>query len=175
MRLSTRPGAVGDAAGILTVQALSWQAAYQGLLPTRAFPKADDPSGVRYWRQILLSGDTATRVAARADGAVVAFASGGWRRDPSLPADSEIYALYVHPDLQGRGLGRRLLKSLGAVFEGRGAQRLGLWVLAANEPGQRFYRRMGGTAKVRQVSRERGVDFDEVAYVWDPITALRGE
>ncbi len=163
-----RPGRLEDAASILDVQARSWQATYAGLLPERIFPRAGDPGGIRFWEGLLLRGDTATRVVA-AEGALVGFVSGGPRRDPRLPADGEVYALYLLPDAKRRGLGSRLLRGLAGVLEGRGCVRLGLWVLAGNVGAQAFYAYRGGEAKLRQVSRERGVEFDEIAYVWDPI------
>jgi ribosomal protein S18 acetylase RimI-like enzyme len=164
-----RPGALGDEAAILAVQAASWRATYAGLLPASVFPRADDPARLRFWREVLLTGASATRVAVTAAGAVVGFASGGSRRDPELPADAEIYALYLHPDRCGHGLGRRLLQATAHVLRARGAARLGLWVLATNTPAQGFYRHLGGVPQGRRRSVEDGVTFEEVAYVWDPI------
>jgi ribosomal protein S18 acetylase RimI-like enzyme len=164
-----RPAGLGDEAAILAVQAASWRAAYTGLLPAPIFPRAEDPARLRFWREVLLTGTTATRVAVAPDGAVTGFVSCGQRRDPNLPADGEIYALYLRPEAQGAGLGRRLFHAAAHVLRARGAQRLGLWVLAANARGRGFYAHLGGVAQHRQRSVEDGVTFDEVAYVWDPI------
>jgi ribosomal protein S18 acetylase RimI-like enzyme len=164
-----RPGELADAPAILAVQAASWRATYTGLVPERVFPRADDSARLRFWQEVLLHGDTATRVAVDEDGTVVGFVSGGGRRDPSLPADGEIYALYLDPAFQGRGTGRRLFHTAAAVLRGRGAARLGLWVLASNRRAQGFYAHLGGVPQRRQRSVEDGVTFEEIAYLWDPI------
>lgn len=164
-----RPAGLGDEAAILAVQAASWRAAYAGLLPDKVFPRVDDAGRLRFWREVLLTGTTATRVAVGADGAVTGFVSCGSRRDPNLPADGEIYALYLRPEAQGAGVGRRLFHAAAHILRARGSARLGLWVLAANARGRGFYGHLGGTPRVRQRSVEDGVAFDEIAYVWEPI------
>jgi ribosomal protein S18 acetylase RimI-like enzyme len=174
MTTRLRPGGLGDEAAILAVQAASWRATYAGLLPETVFPRAEDPARLRFWREVLLTGASATRVAVTSADAIVGFASGGPRRDPNLPAEAEIYALYLHPDACGRGLGRRLLQTTAGVLRGRGAPQLGLWVLAANARAQGFYRHLGGVPQRRQRSVEDGVTFDEVAYVWEPIERACG-
>ena len=164
-----RPAGLGDEAAILAVQAASWRATYTGLLPEAVFPRADDAGRLRFWRDVLLTGTTATRVAVTAEGAVTGFVSCGPTRDPNLPADGEIYALYLRPEAQGAGLGRRLFHAAAHILRARGAARLGLWVLAANARAQGFYAHLGGTPGLRQRSVEDGVAFDEIAYVWEPI------
>ena len=169
MKPLIRPGRFEDAAGILEVQALSWHATYAGLLPKRVFPRVGDRRAIAFWERTLVAGDTATRVLATADGVVHGFASGGWRRSSKLPADGEIYALYLRPEAVGQGFGRRLVNVFSRVLKARGAHELGLWVLATNVRARGFYGHLGAVSRCRQVSYERGVAFDEVAYVWDPI------
>jgi ribosomal protein S18 acetylase RimI-like enzyme len=169
-----RPGRLDDAAAILDAQATSWAATYRGQLPEHVFPKAGNPRAIRFWQEVLMRGDTATRVVEEHGGRLLGFASGGSKRDPNLGARAEIYALYLRPEAQGRGLGRRLLQETAQVLRARGAPTLGLWVLASNAPAKAFYTHLGGVPGRRQVSRERGVEFDEIAYVWDPIDGACG-
>jgi len=164
-----RPGELGDAAGILAVQAESWRTTYTGLLPQQMFPRADDPQRRRFWEEVLLRGDTATRVLARPDGTIEGFASAGPRRERHLPADGEVYALYLLAPAQGRGHGRALLAATAQVLAGRGAKRLGLWALAGNHAARGFYEHCGGRARRHRVSREGDATLREIAYVWDPI------
>ncbi|MFP4127058.1 MAG: N-acetyltransferase family protein [Alphaproteobacteria bacterium] len=164
-----RPAALGDEAAILAVQAASWRATYAGLLPERVFPRPDDPGRLRFWREVLLTGTTATRVAVGVDGTITGFVSCGSGRDPNLPADGEIYALYLRPETQGAGVGRQLFHAAAHILRARGAARLGLWVLAANARGRGFYAHLGGTPRLGRRSVEDGVAFDEIGYVWEPI------
>ena len=169
-----RPATLDDAAAILAVQAASWRATYTGLVPERLFPDADDPARLRFWREILLTGRTATRVACTADGALVGFVSCGPRREPKLAADGEIYALYVRPEAQGAGVGRRLFRAAAHVLRGRGSRHLGLWVLAHNAPARAFYAHLGGVARRRRAGEMDGVRLAEIAYIWAPIARACG-
>ena len=51
--------------------------------------------------------------------------------------------LYVKPEYRGRGIGKALLKKLGAVAVERGCGRLEWWCLNWNKPSIDFYRSMG--------------------------------
>ncbi|WP_313155075.1 GNAT family N-acetyltransferase [Lacrimispora sp.] len=51
--------------------------------------------------------------------------------------------LYVNPEYRGCGIGKALLKKLGAVAIERGCGRLEWWCLDWNKPSIDFYRSMG--------------------------------
>ncbi|MEO1093026.1 MAG: GNAT family N-acetyltransferase, partial [Pseudomonadota bacterium] len=116
-RTGVRAATVADASQILAVQARTWDAAYRGLLPDRALPRADDPQRLAFWRSVLMTGRTAARVATTRDGAVVGFSTGGPARDRALGTDQEIHTLYVLPEHQGAGLGRKLFRRTVAVLQ----------------------------------------------------------
>lgn len=68
-------------------------------------------------------------VVAESAGDVVGF---GWMKpeaDPYFEADvdAEITAVYVHPELAGRGIGSRLLERLEAIARQAGASSVGVW------------------------------------------------
>ena len=88
------------------------------------------------------------------DGEVVAMATVGrlsasHRDFPHVTGDREVmWKLYVHPDHQGLGLGRRLLAEVEAMVEG---DELWLEVVDGNEQAFAFYRAQGFT-EVERVS-----------------------
>jgi ribosomal protein S18 acetylase RimI-like enzyme len=73
------------------------------------------------------------------DARVVGFAHAELGRDD----EGYVLRLYVHPDYRNRGLGRRLLERTRDDLFAHGAERINAMVLAANEPGNEFYRRFG--------------------------------
>ena len=83
---------------------------------------------------------------AEVGGEVVAMASFGrlsrsHRDFPHVTGDREVmWKLYVHPDHQGRGIGRRLLGEVEALVEG---DELWLEVVDGNEQAFAFYRSHG--------------------------------
>lgn len=81
-------------------------------------------------------------VVAEVDGRVVAMATFGrlrasYRDFPHVTGDREVmWKLYVHPEHQGRGIGRRLLGEIEALVEG---DELWLEVVDGNESAFAFY------------------------------------
>jgi GNAT superfamily N-acetyltransferase len=78
---------------------------------------------------------------------------GGGRRDPGIsaadPRDGTIFALFVHPSYEGRGVGRALLPLACDLLRESGHATATL----TTEPGTRaeqFYRRDGWTEVGRQ-------------------------
>lgn len=90
----------------------------------------------------------------------------------------EIYELYVHPRLQGRGLGRDLMEQTWAELSRR-LHRWGvLWVLEENRRARYFYERNGMTVdRKRRPYHIRGHRVMAVRYArplnpFDPLAAL---
>lgn len=83
---------------------------------------------------------------AEVDGEVVAMANLGrlsrsYRDFPHVTGDREVmWKLYVHPDHQGRGIGRRLLAAVEALVEG---DELWLEVVAGNDRAYDYYLAQG--------------------------------
>ena len=75
--------------------------------------------------------------------------------------DAEIHALYLRPQMQGRGIARALL---GEAKEASG--HLGLWTYEANARATRFYRKAG----FREVARSDGsgneVGLPDIRFEW---------
>jgi ribosomal protein S18 acetylase RimI-like enzyme len=104
------------------------------------------------------------RVAVDATGVIRGFGSCGPNRgDPFFAG--EVFTLYVAPDWQNQGIGRRLLIALFRRLVAAGRRSAIVWVLRDN-PARFFYERLGA----RQVSRRPlpvgGKAVEAVAYGW---------
>ena len=78
----------------------------------------------------------------------------------------EIYELYLRPECQGCGLGRRLFTEARRELAPHGLDRLMVWALAENEIACRFYRAMGGIEAGRSQDRFCGVPLDKIGFAW---------
>ncbi|MEK7766146.1 MAG: GNAT family N-acetyltransferase [bacterium] len=97
-----RPAVPADAARIGYVNAVTWQAAYAGLVPpgllARQTPEA---LGAPQRGEFHL-------VAEDGQEGLVGFATAGATRHPEFAADAELWAIYVLPGHQDRGIGTGL-------------------------------------------------------------------
>jgi ribosomal protein S18 acetylase RimI-like enzyme len=99
----------------------------------------------------------------------------------AVPADAdptgtlgEVGSLYVHPDHQNRGLGRRLVLQLAACLAKKGVRSLQVGVLNANVNAWRFYEALGAQRIGDRRFDEDGVLLPERVYAWPDIRSLLG-
>lgn len=155
--VTLRPGTPEDH-DPLAALAAEVRAAAVPLMP----PPVPTPEQAHAWVGRQLAGEREAWLA-EADGRPVGY----------LLLESEwLHSLYVHPDLQGQGLGGALL-DLAKSLRPDG---FGLWVFETNEPARRFYRRHG-LVEVRRTDgsgNEEGAPDVEMAWLGhDPVRVLR--
>ena len=168
-----RPAGLSDAATIADIQVETWRDTYAGLIPDRTLLGLSRTSHTESWRRVLRDSrdDSITRVAEGPDSRVVGFANAGRARPTNLPYDGEVYTLYVVPDHQGAGHGRRLLGALLSALWAAGCRSALVWVLAGN-PARFFYEAMGGTLIATREEPFHGVVLNECAYGWPDLRRL---
>jgi len=169
--MRVRRAVVDDADAIERVRTDTWRDAYRGLMPDSLL----DGLGYDATRRRALMGALPPHqfaLVAEADGAVVGFCLGGRSRTPDDPYRGEVYAIYVRPEHQGRGIGRALLQAGARELVERGFRSMIIWVLRENAPSRRFYERLGGR-HIRDEERElEGARITESGYGWDDIAPL---
>ncbi len=167
-----------DAAAIARVHVETWQSAYAGLLPDSMLVGMSDVRQAAWWTRLLADPGEARGVfvADDQDMGVVGFGSCGLVRDKPEGLDGreirvgEVYTLYVEPDFQNMGLGRRLLDALFRQLRADGFDTAVLWMLADN-PTRFFYEGLGGQQVGERTDTFAGADVDEVAYAWRDLEA----
>ena len=137
-----------DAGDIAAVHVGSWQVAYRGLLPDHILADLSVADRERTWRKILVDPPPRTAVLLATSGAaVVGFAAVGPGRDPTAgPERGELYAIYLRPDQQRRGIGTQLHRAAIDRLRSLGFTSAMLWVLNGNMAALSFYHHNGWTA-----------------------------
>ena len=169
--IKLRPAEPGDATGIAQVHVDTWRDTYAGMIPDNTLVELSPAREAANWsRTIALQPGERVMVAVAENGGVVGFGSCGRFRGDKLPYRGEIYTLYVHPNAQGRGVGRELLTTMFAALTKRGLWSVLIWVLACN-PARFFYQAMGGKWVAVRDEKLFGTVLHEMAYGWVDVRA----
>lgn len=138
MPLTVRLATPSDGPAIAAVQLATWRATYREWIP-EVVASLDPARTAGNWARAARTPGQRVVVADR-DGRIVGYAhSGPPDGDVGDPAEHELYALYVLPDAQGAGAGRRLVADALAAAPGEWV----VWSLERYGPARRFYERLG--------------------------------
>jgi len=171
--ITIRPARPGDAGGIARLDVETWRATYAGMLSTAYLVGLSERRREAGWRGVILREPRDVRIAVDSTGAIVGFGSCGPNRaDRSFAG--EVFTLYVAPDWQNQGIGRRLLIALFRRLVVAGRRSAILWVLRDN-PSRFFYERLGAQQVSRKPLAVGGVAIDAIAYGWPDLPGFLAE
>jgi len=74
---------------------------------------------------------------------------------------TEIHALCLHPDMQGKGVARALVRDAQ-----RNAKKLGLWSYQANDRATRFYEKAGFVEMTRTDGAGNDAGLPDIRFEW---------
>jgi GNAT superfamily N-acetyltransferase len=140
--LVIRTALPADVEGMARVFLACWRRSYADVLPSAVIALYDEANATALWTRVLTS-DVLGRVGlvAELDGRIVGAARVG--PDPDEPTSGHLFSLYVDPDIQGGGVGGRLLGAATERIRALGVTQATLWVFAANGAARGFYARHG--------------------------------
>ena len=109
--ITIRSGRPGDARGIARLDVETWRATYAGILAAPFLVGLSMQRRELGWATVIEREPHDVRVAVNQDGHILGFGScGRCRGEPEFAG--EVFTLYVAPDWQNQGIGRRLLLAL---------------------------------------------------------------
>lgn len=181
--LIIRLARVEDAEGIAAAHIASWRATYHGIISDKTLAALQVEDRAALWRPRLIAlsenpppRQEACYVAVGGAGEVVGFARGGSARPLASgaapdPYDGELYAIYLTPGAERRGLGGWLTHAVARHLAADGLRSLLVWALAAN-PNRGFHEALGGAQVFKQETEISGQVLPEVGYGWLDISTL---
>jgi GNAT superfamily N-acetyltransferase len=134
--MKLRAAAALDAPDIGRVQVETWRSAYRGIVPDEYLAGLSAPERAAWWGE-RLADQSGGRFALSADhrsGELIGFAAAGPERSGHPVYRREVYAIYVLPSHQRRGVGRALMQAVAARLAAERSAAMLLWVLEANAP-----------------------------------------
>jgi ribosomal protein S18 acetylase RimI-like enzyme len=151
-----------DAEEIASVHDASWRDAYRGMIPGRELEKMIARRGPNWWASAI---DRGSRLLVLDfNDAIVGYVSYGRNRVPSLPFRGEIFELYLEPEYQGLGFGRRLFEAARDDLASHGYPTFLVWALGENDRAMTFYERLGGRMVRRAQERFGDEQRERVAF-----------
>lgn len=154
--ISIRHARPGDAEAISQVHDASWRDAYRGVIPGVELERVIARRGPNWWHSAIVRGSGLLVV--NFDRKIVGYATYGRNRVPSMPYSGEIFELYLLPECQGVGFGRRLFNAARQELAEHGYLSTIVWALANNDKALAFYRRLGGLP-IRRAEERFGADM----------------
>lgn len=166
-KITIRHARPEDAGPIARLDVETWQAAYAGILGTPYLAGLSAARREVGWASVIRRAPREVHVAVADDGNIVGFGScGACRGEPGY--SGEVFTLYVAPDWQNRGIGRRLLLAMFAQLVAQGHKAAVIWVLREN-PARFFYQRLGGKEVRRRLLPFNGAQVAASGYGWNDL------
>jgi GNAT superfamily N-acetyltransferase len=163
--IATRWSEAGDDRALAELHRDAWRYAYAGIIPGLTLERMIARRGPSWWARMHARGFRA--LVLDCDETLAGYATIGRARAPGVRRAGEIYELYVLPEFQGCGLGRRLFGEARRQLSIHGLPRLTVWALEENTIACRFYLAMGGVEADRCRDRFCGVPLAKVGFAWN--------
>jgi ribosomal protein S18 acetylase RimI-like enzyme len=144
--IDVRPARLSDAAELTRVYEAAWREAYAGIIPALALERMIVRRGAPWWRDVM---KRRAILVLEAGGLIAGYASFAPAVGRNHSGAAEIQELYLAPEYQGIGLGRRLFEAALKKIRSRGYGRVVVRALAENERANAFYLRRGGRLVAR--------------------------
>jgi len=167
--ISIRNARPADAEAIAEVHDAAWRDAYRGIIPGRELERMIARRGPRWWQAAISRGSRL--VVLDFGGSIAGYASYGRNRVPAMPYSGEIFELYLAPEFQGLGMGRRLFEAARRDLNDHGYVSTLVWALADNQRALDFYTRLGGRIIRRAEERFGDETRGRVAFGFAAATA----
>lgn len=160
MKIEIRRAELNDINQIAIIHVETWQNAYSGILPNKLLDSQTIENRSNKWR-LWLDDNSKFYIVGLVDDVVMGFCS--FYTDNN--GVGEIEMLYVHPDAQGKKLGKNLMDYSLSYFKKASCSKAVLWVLRDNHKAQDFYKHYGWNKTDYFKTKEKnGVILNEVCY-----------
>lgn len=171
--LSIRPAILSDAADIVRIHITIWKANFESFMTVEQvkLKDLDEVNQLKVWQRRFIEEEGKSRhtFIAEIDETSAGYITG---RDTSGDYDAELHQIYVLPDANRRGIGKKLVAQLAQAVHENGKQSMLVWVMTIN-PAVAFYRDAlcGKYVGERIIPDGDGI-LKEAAYAWTDLEVL---
>jgi 3-deoxy-manno-octulosonate cytidylyltransferase (CMP-KDO synthetase) len=166
-----RRAGVEDVPLVARVHVLSWQKSFEGVAPQAFLDSMDVEQRAKAFSERFGDEDYRMFVAEAADGSIAGFVDFGKARHDMPGYDTELFAIYLLPELKGRGVGAELFKHGVRDLLARGFTAMYLQALKVS-PYKSFYEKMGGKIIGESIYKLGDEDYETVFYGWEDLSEI---
>jgi GNAT superfamily N-acetyltransferase len=166
--ISFREATVSDCPAVAKVHVQSWKGSFAGIVPQTFLDKMSVEKRTLAFEAGFSADSYKMYVAEVAGRGVVGFADFGEPREFIGGHEGELYAIYLAPEFQRKGIGERLFHLGVDYFIGSGKDSMYLLALEVS-PYRLFYEKMGGRVIGNKQAEIEGIIYDELVYGWNSL------
>ncbi|MBJ6124737.1 GNAT family N-acetyltransferase [Microvirga splendida] len=174
--LLIRPGTATDSSAIGRILAEGWKQAYSGFMPEDELGPRVDPDHrareVETWLSNDFNTGTELLLVAELAGDAAGFLAARLGDRNDVGSVAQVTLLYVSPERQGRGIGRRLLLEAAEWLKVRAPGPVSIGAFEQN-PFRSFYDAIGGVVVKQVMVRVDAFKWPVVIYLWPSPEALQ--
>lgn len=164
-----REATIADCPAVAKVHVQSWKESFAGIVPQTFLDKMSVEKRAQAFEKGFSASFYRMYVAEVPHRGIVGFADFGEPRENVDAYDGELYAVYLLPEFQRKGIGGRLFR-LGVEFL-KANGRSSMYLLALEvSPYRAFYEKMGGQIAGRKHIEIEGAGYDELIYGWERLS-----
>ena len=164
--ITYRKATVEDAPAVAEVHVESWRESFAGIAPPVFLDKMSVEKRENAFRQGFSDETYKMFVAETADGKIVGFVDSGKSRNENLQYEAELYAIYLLPEFQRKGIGENLFRLCQNEMKGDNFNSMFLVALELS-PYKSFYEKMGGRVVGKGAHALAGIEFETLIYGWE--------
>ena len=166
--ISFREATVADSFAVARVHVRSWKESFAGIVPQIFLDKKSVEKRVKAFEKGFSAPFYKMYVAEVPERSIVGFADFGEPRENIDAYEGELYAIYLLPEFQRKGIGERLF-NLGVDFFIRSGRNSMYLLTLEVSPYRLFYEKMGGQIVGRKQIEIEGIMYDELVYGWNSL------
>jgi ribosomal protein S18 acetylase RimI-like enzyme len=148
------------------VHAMSWQSAYQGIVPQEYLANITPEKRADMYRKTLPSSQDEYYIAYLDEQPMGMLVLGKSRDEDASESVGEIYAIYLLADYWDQGYGKQLMNYAINRLRELSCRTVTLWVMEENNRARRFYERYGFVLDGSKKELNLGKPFVIVRYAF---------
>ena len=165
MKLNIRKAKIEDIKDIVNIKINGWKVAYKDILKSDYLDSMDYDKNFERFKLEIENKSLKENIVIEDNNTIVGYAKISILKKEEY--DSQIYAIYIRPDVKNMGYGTLLMNYIKEYFKSKGCKNMILWCIDKNEQAKIFYRKQGGIEKNKIMSKIGEEEVCEVSFLFE--------